>query len=207
MKYNYLENIKKDVKEYIEENKENEKYNFENLEELKQLLFDDLFIDDSVTGNGSGSYTFSTYQAEENISHNMDLLKEACKEFGADAFEMLENPEKADVTIRCYLLSQAIDEVIDEMTKEKNKSIITITKSVKYTTDENGTITKKIFVKKTNDLQEALKIINNEKLESYNNKFITVFERIEALYKTESGSFKRIYKEIDPKTKEIKKEF
>lgn len=207
MKYNYLENVKNDVKEYIEENKEDERYNFENLEELKQLLFDDLWINDSVTGNGSGSYTFSTYQAEENISHNMDLLKEACQEFGANAFDMLENPEKADVTIRCYLLSQAIDEVIDEITKEKNKTIITITKSMEYTTDTNGTTTKKIFVKKTNDLQEALKIINDEKLESYSNKFITVFERIEALYKTESGSFKRIYKEIDPKTKQIKKEF
>lgn len=207
MKYNYLENVKNDVKEYIEENKENERYDFENLEELKQLLFDDLWIDDSVTGNGSGSYTFSTYQAEENISHNMDLLKEACQEFGANAFDMLENPEKADVTIRCYLLNKAIDEVIDEITKEKNKTIITITKSMEYTTDTSGTIKKKLFVKKTNDLQEALKIINDEKLECYNNKFVTVFERIEALYKTESGSFKRIYKEIDPKTKEIKKEF
>lgn len=207
MKYNYLENVKNDVKEYIKENKENERYDFENLEELKQLLFDDLWIDDSVTGNGSGSYTFSTYQAEENISHNTDLLKEACQEFGANAFDMLENPEKADVTIRCYLLSQAIDEVIDEITKEKNKTIITITKSMEYTTDTSGTIKKKLFVKKTNDLQEALKIINDEKLECYNNKFVTVFERIEALYKTESGSFKRIYKEIDPKTKEIKKEF
>lgn len=207
MKYNYLENVKNDVKEYIEENKENERYNFENLEELKQLLFDDLWIDDSVTGNGSGSYTFSTYQAEENISHNMDLLKEACQEFGANAFDMLENPEKADVTIRCYLLNQAIEEVIDEITKEKNKTIITITKSMECTTDTNGTIKKKLFVKKTNDLQEALKLINDEKLECYNNKFVTVFERIEALYKTESGSFKRIYKEIDPKTKQIKKEF
>lgn len=54
-----------------------------------------------MTGNASGSYTFSTWEAEENICHNLDLLAEAC-----------------DVTIRCYLLGQAIAEALEEIADE-----------------------------------------------------------------------------------------
>lgn len=210
MKYNYLENIKEDVKEYIEENKENESYDFDNIEELKELLYEDLWIDDNVTGNGSGSYTFSTYQAEENISHNMDLLKKACEEFGADAFEMLENPEKADIAIRCYLLRQAIDEVVEEMTKEKNKTIVKIKKTLKYTTtneDKTQTTTEKeLFTRKTDILSDAIKILDDEKLNCYNSKYLQVNETIEATYKTATG-YKKIYKTIDIFNGNIKKNY
>lgn len=210
MKYNYLESIKEDVKNYIEENKENESYDFDNIEGLKEILYEDLWIDDSVTGNGSGSYTFSTYQAEENIAHNMDLLKEACEEFGANAFEMLENPEKADVTIRCYLLGQAINEVVEEMTKEKNKTIVKIKKIVKYTiTNEDKTQTtteKELFTRKTDILSDAIKILDDEKLSCYNSKYLQVNETIEATYKTATG-YKKIYKTIDLFNGNIKKNY
>lgn len=32
-----------------------------------------------VTGNGSGSYTCDAYEAEENLCHNLDLLKDAAE--------------------------------------------------------------------------------------------------------------------------------
>ena len=106
--YDYLKNIKEDIKEYYDE-----KYLKETDE---QALYDEMWTDDSITGNGSGSYTFSTYQAEENIAHNMDLLREAIEEFGGDSGEALERgAEYCDVTIRCYLLSQAIAEVKNEL--------------------------------------------------------------------------------------------
>ena len=76
-----------------------------------------MFISDSVTGNASGSYTFNTWQAEENLCHNLDLLKEACEEFGSDC-NILESAEGCDVTIRCYLLSSALHEVLDELEED-----------------------------------------------------------------------------------------
>ncbi len=36
-----------------------------------------LFNEDSITGNGSSSYTFNTYKAECNLVGNWSLLKEA----------------------------------------------------------------------------------------------------------------------------------
>lgn len=198
MKYNYLESMKEDIKNYIEENKENESYNWDNLEEVKELLYDDLWIDDSVTGNASGSYYCNSYKARESLAGNEDLLVEALEEFGNDAESYkrsLTDPEFADVSIRCYLLSQAIDEVLKEMTEEKNKTIIKITKIMEYTTDKNETTKKEIMNEYTRDLQEAIKTLNNEKLNYYTNKYLQVTETIEATYKTESG-YKKIYKSI-----------
>jgi len=115
--YNYLENIKEDVKQYIEDN--GIEINEENREEIEEELNDDLFIENSVTGNASGSYTFSTYKAEQNLVGNFDLLKEACEEFGCSGVDFLEKGAKwGDVTIRCYLLGQAISEVLDEIIEE-----------------------------------------------------------------------------------------
>jgi len=115
-KYNYYEAVKEDVKNYINEHHDEVTQMGETREEIAQELNDTLFLDDSVTGNASGSYTFSTWQAEENICHNLDLLAEACEEFGGDCAKLLSGgAEACDVTIRCYLLSQAIWEVLDEM--------------------------------------------------------------------------------------------
>ena len=114
--YNYLEDIKADVKEYID-NEINLK-DFSDSEELEEKLNDTLWTEDSVTGNASGSYTFNTYQAEENLTHNWDLLAEAMKEFGCEVDLLEKGAEWADVTIRCYLLGQAIGEVLDEMEEE-----------------------------------------------------------------------------------------
>lgn len=119
MDYDYLEVMKQDILEYINENYDEERF-LERLEddrdELEQELYDELWVSDSVTGNASGSYTFSTYDAEENICHNLDLLAEALAEFGSDGAEALEKgAEFCDVTIRCYLLGQALSEALDEL--------------------------------------------------------------------------------------------
>lgn len=124
--YNYLENITKDVIEAI---KERQDWNGEpkriyhrttdGREVLVQYLNDELWTDDSVTGNASGSYTFNTYTAEENLCHNYDLLEQACDEFGQDiATAIKEGAEFCDVTIRCYLLAQAVEDAITELEKE-----------------------------------------------------------------------------------------
>lgn len=114
--YNYLEEEKNDILQYLKDN--DIKVTLDNREELEQQLYDDLFIEDTVTGNASGSYTFNTCEAQEYVSDNLDLLQEAIEEFGYDWEEF--NPlakgfEWCDVTIRCYLLGQAISEALDEV--------------------------------------------------------------------------------------------
>ena len=116
-RYDYKEAIKNDIMNYIDDNIDFR--DFEDLDELAEQLNDDLFIDDSVTGNASGSYTFSTYDAEENISHNLDLLGEALEEFGCGADYLINHgAEACDVTIRCYLLSECIAEVMGEIEED-----------------------------------------------------------------------------------------
>lgn len=116
--YNYLEAVTSDVLDYIKEeiNLDEWKGNREGLEEK---LNDELWTVDSVTGNASGSYTFNTWKAEENLAHNWDLLAEALDEFGQDGTDVLrQGAEAMDVTIRCYLLGQAIAEALDELEEE-----------------------------------------------------------------------------------------
>lgn len=114
--YNYLESIKADVKEYIDNNIC--LTNFSDREELEEKLNDTLWTEDSVTGNASGSYYCNSWKAEEALARNWDLLAEAMKEFGCEVDLLEKGAEWADVTIRCYLLGQAIGEVLDEMEEE-----------------------------------------------------------------------------------------
>lgn len=115
--YNYLEAVTNDAKQAILENMD--MWEWHNREELEENANDWLWTADEVTGNASGSYTFSTWQAEENLCHNMDQLEEACNEFGQDIGEAVkQGAEYCDVTIRCYLLGQAISAALDELEEE-----------------------------------------------------------------------------------------
>ena len=117
-KYNYLEQVTADAKEAILENMEY--WIFYDREELEEVAHDELWADDSVTGNGSGSYFFSAWKAEEALCHNWDLLAEACEEFRQDIGEAFKRgAEFCDVTIRCYLLGQAIAAALDEVEAEQ----------------------------------------------------------------------------------------
>ena len=116
--YNYYDAVREDINNYIDDNIGYYIGDVSDLNELEGRLYDDLFIEDSVTGNGSGSYTFSSWQAEENIAHNLDLLTEALDSFGCDFNNLNGDAESADVTIRCYLLGQVLGEVIREREEE-----------------------------------------------------------------------------------------
>lgn len=113
--YNYLEAVTDDVWDYINEEINRTDWT-DNRDGLEKKLNDDLWVDDSVTGNASGSYTFNAWEAEENLCHNMELLREACSEFSDNMCELVKRgAEICDVTIRCYLLSPAIADVLDEL--------------------------------------------------------------------------------------------
>ena len=116
MAYDYREAVKEDVLEYIRNEINLE--DFDTLEELEEHLNETLWTEDSVTGNASGSYTFSTYEAEENICHNLDLLGEALDEFGGSCDILKDGAEAADVTIRCSLLGESIAAALEEIEDE-----------------------------------------------------------------------------------------
>lgn len=91
-KYDYLSAVESDVREYIENNVNFHDYS--DLDEMKEDLNEKLFVEDSVTGNASGSYTFNTWKAEEYLCHNLDLLAEANEEFGGSSDILSDGAEK-----------------------------------------------------------------------------------------------------------------
>lgn len=112
--YDYEQAVKDDVRAWIDEN-----INFDDWddwEDLREHVNDECWCDDGVTGNASGSYTFNTWRAEQYLCHNLDLLEQAVETFGGDLGEWVERgAEYCDVSIRCYLLGSAVDDVINEL--------------------------------------------------------------------------------------------
>ena len=112
--YDYLAEMIDDIKNVFDDYD----WEYEDRDDLEQQMNDDLWDSDSVTGNGSGSYWLDREKARDAIRGNEDLLIEAIEEFGNstdDYKKALTEPEWADVTIRCYLLGQAIGQVLDDM--------------------------------------------------------------------------------------------
>ena len=113
----YLNAVINDVKAAIEDLGEDEKKELSGLDEdgKNEYLYDLLFDNDGVTGNASGSYTFSTWKAEENLCHNGDLIEEMVGFYGYSFGQLAKiGPEGIDVSLRCYVLPEAIDRVLEE---------------------------------------------------------------------------------------------
>lgn len=116
-KYDYLQAVTDDVLEYIKDEIDLDEWH-DRFDELEEKLSEDLWVADNVTGNASGSYTFSSWRAEEYLSHNWDLLGEALDEFGCIKNPIEKGAEWCDVTIRCYLLSKAISDALELLKPE-----------------------------------------------------------------------------------------
>ena len=82
-------------------------------DEQRDEIYDRLYNSDPVTGNASGSYTFNSYQAADNVSQLIwdedlwDLIGEAEP-------ALKRGPEYIDVAIRCALLSECLDAVLED---------------------------------------------------------------------------------------------
>lgn len=122
--YNYLEAMVEDIRNYLTECND---WDVDDLlhfrSDVEEKLHDDLWTEDSVTGNASGSYFCNSYKSMECVLDNVDLLNEMCKEFGIEAETIGqkfidEEWEWMDVSIRCYLLGQAISQALDEIEKD-----------------------------------------------------------------------------------------
>lgn len=115
--YNYYDAVKDDVIKAIQEDTELEPHEDEDRDNYKERLEDALWASE-VTGNGPYAYYYSDEEdAIAAVMWSLDLCKEAYLEFGVedDAVDFMSNVRAADVTIRCYVLSSAIDAAIDEL--------------------------------------------------------------------------------------------
>lgn len=124
----YLEQMKDDILDYIKEN-DIRIINEEGFidERVTDDLHDALWANDNVTGNGSGSYTFNSAKAKENIEGAGDVIRDMVSDFGIEAEELVnhfldEDYEWFDVSIRCYLLGEAIQYVADALKEEWDES-------------------------------------------------------------------------------------
>ena len=121
MSYDYENVMREDIKNYLYENYSKSEL-IENVgrDDFRDDLYDKMFTDDAITGNASGSYTFSNRQAQEYVLDNKDLLKEAYEEFGGDLGKDFidDNFENMDVTIRCYILGTVLYEVLKDLEYE-----------------------------------------------------------------------------------------
>lgn len=111
--YDYLSNEVKDVIDYLKDNK----VNFTNIDQdtIANRLNTQLFNEDSVTGNGSGSYTFNTVKAERNLVGNWELLHAAIAELDPSFNAVDRGAEACDVLVRLYLLPTAISEALKQL--------------------------------------------------------------------------------------------
>ena len=115
--YDYEAAVREDVKQAIEDNYTEDEiiqHLAEDRDEWEDNLYGDLWVDDAVTGNASGSYTYDAQEAAKNLFRNFDLLSEAMEEFGSSVADLSKGEEWCDVTIRCYLLGEALSSVLDE---------------------------------------------------------------------------------------------
>ena len=126
--YNYLEAVKDDVETWLVDNSSQ----FEKIKDnneidgvidwdgVKDDLNEILWNEDSITGNGSGSYTFNREKAREYVfDDGLQYLEDLVDE-GWFTYESIGKYitdcdfESLDVSLRCYFLSQAIEEVITD---------------------------------------------------------------------------------------------
>lgn len=115
-RYDYRASMKADIREYISEN--HSEKTIDELLQIREELNDEMWTADSVTGNASGSYWCNTWKAESALCHNFDLVSEMLGEFGMpDDNDKLTDAEWLDVSIRCYLLGECLDAVLDEMSE------------------------------------------------------------------------------------------
>lgn len=119
MNYNdYLAEVESDALDFLDENIEC----YDDFDDA----FDAMFCSDSVTGNGSGSYTFNSYKAQQNVKDAIfdENIVTLLDWNGINIFDTLRDrgAETLDVIIRCYVLSD-IYSIIGEHFKDKKGAL------------------------------------------------------------------------------------
>lgn len=123
--YNYYGAMKSDLNDYVMPEIDFEDMTaygelFVDKDELKEVLEEQLWCADEITGNGSGSYTFNTQLAKNFVLDNFNLVRDMAWHFGVPSDEigeriLSEEWEWFDVCIRCSILSEVVAEWVDEI--------------------------------------------------------------------------------------------
>lgn len=113
----YIDAVTEDARQVIEYGQyDNLIEGATDVDETTDEVRDELWTDDAVTGNGSGSYTFCRDTAAEyagEVLFDEDFIAE-CTSAGIDLGRLLaDGPEAVDVTARCLALGFAYDEIRD----------------------------------------------------------------------------------------------
>ena len=116
-RYDYRYQVYSDVKDYAR----NHYFTITgDQDQDREDLYEQTWAEDSVTGNASGSYFCNAWRAGECLLGNWELLAEACDAFGTDLGEAIRQGEEfCDVTIRCYVLGEAVARVIGELYEDR----------------------------------------------------------------------------------------
>ena len=126
MKYDYLQAIIEDIKEWMRDN-DFDLNDYEDLDEAHEYLHDALWAEDSVTGNGFMGYA-KRKDYGDYLSHNGDKLINAIDFFYVTMDDVINILEKRDVEyilqwcdslIRLNLLDTAISAVLDDINNAK----------------------------------------------------------------------------------------
>ena len=123
MVYDYKTAVKTDIEDSLED------HNFidygVNFDDVFAALESELWTADSVTGNGSGSYTFNRTEAGEYVKEDgADYIRDMIKDGWIDANTATdkfinEDWEYFDVSIRCYLLDECLYKVLRDQWPNK----------------------------------------------------------------------------------------
>lgn len=112
--YDYYYEVLQAVEDAVNDGYSPEDLEPVDLNDYETKLNDALWIDDSVTGNASGSYFCNAYKAEEALAGNWDLAAEATEEFGYTSNPFRLGAEWVDCAVRCYLLNSCISDYIEQ---------------------------------------------------------------------------------------------
>lgn len=84
------------------------------------VVYDNIFVDDAVTGNGSGSYFFNAAKAREAVADAIwdEKILNALSEIGISGDRIAQylrdnDAESLDVCIRCAMLGEVYGEIED----------------------------------------------------------------------------------------------
>ena len=134
-KYDYRRAITDDIKDWIVNDTDliENGYMEDRDEDLYNWIYEEVFDEDSITGNGPYYYGTENF-CSECLSGNFDILYEAAHEFAIDdeiniLIKHYEDKDLAryfDCTIRCYLLMECTYAAVEELIQEgKFKNLTT----------------------------------------------------------------------------------
>lgn len=119
--YDYREAMKADITAYIEDDCDIDEWRGDR-DGFEEHLNDVLWCTDRVTGNASGSYTFDRNEAFKCLTegNGFEIVAQAISDWCIDARTIADKLSELDwewfdVTARCFLLSEVISTVLDEL--------------------------------------------------------------------------------------------